>query len=97
MDLNIDGVRSFKNTYLMPYSVYIRPTSLKMVETKLRCRNTEANDEIHRRVILAKTDMDEANEAGLFDTIIIEDDVNLAYSKLIQILQDRIRMYFNTN
>lgn len=41
--------------------------------------------------------MDEANEAGLFDTIIIEDDVNLAYSKLIQILQDRIRMYFNTN
>ncbi|DAD53304.1 TPA_asm: guanylate kinase [Vaccinia virus] len=97
MDLNIDGVRSLKNTYLMPYSVYIRPTSLKMVEIKLRCRNTEANDEIHRRVILAKTDMDEANEAGLFDTIIIENDVNLAYSKLIQILQDRIRMYFNTN
>ncbi|AND74016.1 Guanylate kinase [Vaccinia virus] len=97
MDLNIDGVRSLKNTYLMPYSVYIRPTSLKMVETKLRRRNTEADDEIHRRVILAKTDMDEAGEAGLFDTIIIEDDVNLAYSKLIQILQDRIRMYFNTN
>ncbi|AUL80349.1 guanylate kinase [Vaccinia virus] len=97
MNLNIDGVRSLKNTYLMPYTVYRRPTSLKMDETKLRCKNSEANDVIHRRVILAKTDMDEANAAGLFDTIIIEDDVNLAYSKLIQILQDRIRMYFNTN
>ncbi|AUL80647.1 VACV-DUKE-191 [Vaccinia virus] len=96
MDLNIDGVRSLKYKYLMPYSLYIRPTSLKMVETKLRCRNTEANDEIHRCVILAKTNMDEANVAGLFDTIIIEDDVNLGYSMLIQILQDRIRMYFIT-
>ncbi|ABF22932.1 guanylate kinase-like protein [Variola virus] len=97
MDLNIDGVRSLKNTYLMPYSVYIKPTSLKMVETKLRRRNTEADDKIHCRAMLAKTDMDEANEAGLFNTIIIEDNVNLAYSKLIQILQGRIRMYFNTN
>lgn len=52
-----------------------------MVETNLRRRNTEADDESHRRVMLAKTDMDEVNEAGLFDTIIIEDDVNLAYSK----------------
>ncbi|AOP31868.1 guanylate kinase [Volepox virus] len=97
MDLNINGVRKLKTTYLMPYSIYIRPTSIKMVETKLRRRNTEADDEIHRRVMLAKTDMDEAEEAGLFDTIIIEDDVNLAYSRLVQILQERIRMYFNTN
>ncbi|ABF28156.1 guanylate kinase-like protein [Variola virus] len=29
MDLNIDGVRSLKNTYLMPYSVYINLPLLK--------------------------------------------------------------------
>ncbi|AST09569.1 guanylate kinase [NY_014 poxvirus] len=95
MDLNIDGVRNLKYTSIMPYSVYLRPTSLKMVETKLRNRNTETDDEIYRRIMLAKYDMETCTEPGLFDDIIIEDNVNEAYSKFIKQLQERIKVYFN--
>lgn len=63
-------------------SVFITTPTLHELETRLRSRNTDDSDIIKKRLINAKIEIDYINR---YDYIIVNDDLNQASQKLINI------------
>ncbi|XP_077611997.1 guanylate kinase isoform X3 [Crocuta crocuta] len=62
-------------------------------EQRLRQRNTETEESLAKRLAAARVDMEscECKEQGLFDLIIINDDLDKAYQALEEALSEEIK------
>ncbi|KAM9308661.1 guanylate kinase [Gastrophryne carolinensis] len=92
LDIDMQGVKNIKKTDLNPIYISIQPPSVKILEQRLRDRNTESEESLQKRLQAAKTDMEISLEPGLFDDIIVNDDLEEAYSLLKNALQEEIKM-----
>ncbi|XP_013908453.1 PREDICTED: guanylate kinase [Thamnophis sirtalis] len=79
---NIYGTRNVKCHF---FPLFVSPK-----EKRLRERQTETEESLQKRLQAAATDMELSKEAGLFDMIIINDDLEEAYTKLKNILAEEI-------
>uniref|UniRef100_A0ACB8FVQ2 Guanylate kinase n=1 Tax=Sphaerodactylus townsendi TaxID=933632 RepID=A0ACB8FVQ2_9SAUR len=91
LDIDMQGVRSMKRTDLNPIYISIQPPSIEILEKRLRDRQTETEESLQKRLNAASIDMELSKEPGLFDLIIINDDVDVAYSELKKILVEEIQ------
>jgi guanylate kinase len=66
------------------YSIFIVPPSMEDLEQRLRARATDAEAVIQKRLQNAAAEMDRQGE---FDSVLVNDDLNVAYQNLILILQ----------
>ncbi|KAI2667208.1 Guanylate kinase [Labeo rohita] len=82
LDIDMQGVKNIKRTDLNPIYVSIQPPSMEILEKRLRDRKTESEESLQKRLHAAKVDMEISKEPGLFDVVIINDDLNIAYGKL---------------
>lgn len=91
LDVDIQGVNRIKETDLNPIYISIQPPSMEILEKRLRDRQTETEESLQQRLEAARIDMELSKEAGVFDVIIINDDLERAYEELKDILSEEIK------
>uniref|UniRef100_A0A0E9SL83 Guanylate kinase-like domain-containing protein n=3 Tax=Anguilla TaxID=7935 RepID=A0A0E9SL83_ANGAN len=90
LDVDIQGVKNIKKTDLNPIYVSIQPPSMQILEQRLRDRQTETEESLQKRLEAARLDMELSKEPGIFDLVIINDNLEDAYGKLKDVLVDEI-------
>nr|XP_023688615.1 guanylate kinase-like [Paramormyrops kingsleyae] len=90
LDVDIQGVKNIKKTDLNPIYVSIQPPSMEILEKRLRDRHTETEESLQKRLEAARIDMELSKEPGIFDVIIINNDLDEAYEKLKEVLFEEI-------
>nr|XP_040026379.1 guanylate kinase isoform X4 [Gasterosteus aculeatus aculeatus] len=95
--VDMQGVRSIKGTDLRPIYVSIQPPSIAVLEKRLRDRKTESEESLQKRLKAAKVDMEFSKEPGIFDFLIINDNLEDAYGELKQALLEEITKFKEVN
>jgi guanylate kinase len=62
--------------------VFVKPPSVKELEKRLRGRGTETEDAVQKRLDQALKELDFAEQSGIHDKIIINDNLERAYKEL---------------
>ncbi|KAM8838951.1 guanylate kinase isoform 1-T1 [Synchiropus picturatus] len=86
LDIDMQGVRNIKRTDLDPIYISIQPPSMTVLETRLRDRQTESEENLQKRLRAAEVDMELSKEPGMFDVVIVNDRLEEAYGKLKEAL-----------
>ncbi|KAL4063181.1 P-loop containing nucleoside triphosphate hydrolase protein [Scleroderma citrinum] len=81
LDIESQGVRQVKQTDLNPVYVFISPPSMTILRERLRGRGTDSEEAIQRRLRIALSEISYAKEEGACDYIIVNDNLDIAYSK----------------
>lgn len=80
LDIERNGVQSVKKTNMNARFVFIQPPSLEVLEKRLRARGTETEESLKKRLAEVEADLTLAQRPGFYDLIIINDDLETAYS-----------------
>ena len=62
--------------------LFLSPPSLKILEERLRGRGTDNEDSVRRRLEQASKEMAFAEDEGVHDKIVVNDDLNRAYQEV---------------
>jgi len=89
LDIDVQGVMSMKKTEFKSNYVFIMPPSLEALEERLKGRGTETDDSLKKRLDLAKRDIEYGVAEGNFDIVIVNDQLEEAYEKLLKFLKER--------
>lgn len=90
-DIDYQGARQIKAKLPDAVGVFILPPSLTELERRLRGRGTEDEQTTRRRLRNAKGEIE---HYGIFDYVVVNDDIELAYGKLRGIVfAERSRRY----
>ncbi|XP_077471299.1 guanylate kinase isoform X1 [Stigmatopora argus] len=90
LDIDMQGVKNIKKTDLDPIYISIQPPSLDVLETRLRDRKTESEENLQRRLRAAKGEIEFSKELNMFDVIIVNDNLEDAYKHLRDALLEEI-------
>ncbi|XP_054155081.1 guanylate kinase-like [Oppia nitens] len=89
LDVEIEGVKNLKKTDLNPRFVFIKPPNMDILEKRLRSRGTETEEAIQNRLRRATDEMEFGEMNGVFDLVIVNNEIEEAYNELKQfIVQD---------
>ncbi|XP_037679169.1 guanylate kinase isoform X1 [Choloepus didactylus] len=91
LDVDLQGVRNIKKTDLRPIYISVQAPSLEVLEQRLRERNTETEESLAERLAAAKADIESSKEPGLFDIVIVNDNLDKAYLTLKEALSEEIK------
>lgn len=83
-ELDIQGALSVKRSNPDAVLIFIEPSSLDELSSRLRGRGTEDPDTMRKRVRAA---YDEVKNAGLYDHIVINDKLDDAVAEVLRILE----------
>ncbi len=91
LDVDIQGVKNLKKTSLNPIYCFIKPPSIEELEKRLRGRGTETEESLKKRLDTAQIELEyEKNEVNAFDHVLVNENVDVAYEKLKEILKSQI-------
>ena len=65
-----------------PYFIFLAPPSIQDLEKRLRGRGTETEESLQKRLDAASKEMEWGTKNGAVDLVILNDDVDRAYSEL---------------
>lgn len=87
LDIEIKGVQQVKESPLLkgerlPAFVFIQPPSLDHLRQRLTARNTDSADAIERRLQRAAVELEYGAKEGMFDHVVVNDDLDTAYASL---------------
>lgn len=74
------GVKSVKKTNLNARFLFVQPPNMEILEKRLRGRGTDKEDAILARLAQAKNELEFAKQPGAHDKIIVNDDLEKAWS-----------------
>lgn len=84
LDIDVQGADSLRANYPNnSLSIFISPPSLDILEKRLRARATDAPEVIEKRLQNAQSEMARKHE---FDHVIVNDQLEEAYKRLVEIL-----------
>ena len=86
LDIDMQGVRSVKKTDLSPSYLLIRVPSMDVLEQRLRGRGSETPESLAARLGAAKAELEYAEQPGIFDFTIINDEFETAYSEFLRVI-----------
>lgn len=87
LDIDVQGCRAARTKMLMAKYLFIAPPSVDELEKRLRGRGTEEEAAILTRLGNAQKEIDAKDEPGLFDAVIINDNLDKAYLELKELLK----------
>jgi len=93
LDVDKQGVQSIRKTDLHPLFIYISPPNYDILEKRLRDRKTDSEADIEKRLKESKESMEFSKKPGVYDHIVINDKLEIAYKKLKEILR-KVRFCF---
>lgn len=91
LDIDVQGCRSARAKKLEATYVFVAPPSIEELEKRLRKRGTETEASIGKRLGNAQKEIDAKGEAGLFDAIVVNNDLDKAYIELEELLMEDIQ------
>lgn len=91
LDIDMQGVKSIKQTDIQCRYIFVKPPSIKHLEDRLRGRGTETEDSLSKRLAVAKAELDYAEQPGVYDFIVINDDLDKAYDSLKSYLEKDVQ------
>lgn len=97
LDVDLQGVRDIRKTDLWPIYIFVGLPSLDVLEQHLRRRNTETEESLAKRLASAWVDMESSKKQGLFDLVIINDNLDMAYQTLEEALAEEIKKVQKTS
>lgn len=86
LDIDVQGCRSARAKNLLATYIFIAPPSMQQLEERLRGRGTETENAIATRLANAETEIEAKNEKGLFDHVIVNDQLDVALRQLKEVL-----------
>ena len=88
-DIDVEGGLNLKNQFKeKALAVFVMPPSIKILEERLNSRSTDSSESIARRVAKAEA---EIKTAELFDTSILNEDLERALKKAEKIVRDFLK------
>lgn len=87
LDVDKQGVKNIRKTDLNPLFIYISPPSYEILEKRLRGRQTDSEAAIEKRLKEAKESMEFSKEPGMYDHVILNDQLEVAYQAFREILR----------
>ncbi len=92
MEIDIQGTKSIKaiasSLNLQPNYVFISPKHISLLEERLKLRGTETQEDIQLRVKNAEKELVLAEEDGLFDTVLVNDNFELTANAFFRLCRD---------
>ncbi|KAK6810836.1 hypothetical protein RU639_013371 [Aspergillus parasiticus] len=82
LDIEMEGVKQVKRTDLNARFMFLAPPSVEELELRLRGRGTESEESLSKRLAQAKNELEYAKEPGAHDKIVVNDDLEKAYTEL---------------
>ena len=82
MDIDVQGVRQVKESVLSCRYLFIAPPSMESLKARLVGRGTETDEKIEMRLKNAKDEMAYSQEENAFDSILVNEDVHVAFEAL---------------
>ncbi|KAJ1820685.1 guanylate kinase [Coemansia sp. RSA 2675] len=89
LDIDVQGVKSVKNTDLGARFVFVAPPSEEELERRLRSRGTDDEPSILKRLAAAKSELGYGNQEGSCDVKIVNDDLERAYKSLVDFIFEK--------
>ncbi|XP_020574645.1 guanylate kinase 1-like isoform X2 [Phalaenopsis equestris] len=86
LDIDVQGARSVRASPLEATFIFVRPPSFEELEKRLRARGTEAEEQIQKRLTNARAELEQAESNGLFDHLLINDELESCYQNLKKLL-----------
>lgn len=86
LDIDVQGARSVRASSLEAIFIFICPPSFEELEKRLRARGTETEEQVQKRLRNAKAELEQGTSSGLFDHILVNDDLEACYERLKKIL-----------
>lgn len=90
LDIDVQGCRKAREKQLTAKYLFIAPPSLEELEKRLRGRGTEDEDMVQVRLGNAKKEIEAGEEDGLFDCVVVNDDLEKAYNQIKGLLNEDI-------
>ena len=81
------GIRQIKQTNLNPVYLFISPPSMVVLRTRLQQRGTDSNVAVQKRLETALNEIQFAKEPNVHDVIIVNDDLDRAYTLFKKVAQ----------
>ncbi|KAL6774394.1 hypothetical protein ACKKBG_A24830 [Auxenochlorella protothecoides x Auxenochlorella symbiontica] len=82
LDIDVQGARQVRAAGLPALFVFIAPPGLTELEARLRGRGTDSEEQIRTRLATAAVELESRGEEGLYDYILVNDDLERAYASL---------------
>lgn len=82
-DVDFQGAQKIKIQYPASVAVFVLPPSIKELHRRLQNRGTETPKSLERRF---KAALEEIGHHQLFDYLVVNDELNLAYDKIRSIM-----------
>ncbi|KAI7758021.1 hypothetical protein M8C21_028261 [Ambrosia artemisiifolia] len=86
LDIDVQGARSVRASSLEATFIFVCPPSFEELEKRLRARGTETEEQIQKRLRNAKAELEQGSSPGLFDHILVNNDLEACYEQLKNIL-----------
>ncbi|KAG6743846.1 hypothetical protein POTOM_052549 [Populus tomentosa] len=86
LDIDVQGARSVRASSLEAILIFICPPSMEELETRLRSRRTETEEQILKRLQNAEVEMKQGKSSGIFDHILYNDNLDDCYESLKKLL-----------
>ncbi len=83
LEIDVQGARQVKQRIPETRMVFIAPPSWEELQRRLEGRGTETGDQMARRLLTARAEMDATNE---FDAVVVNDQLGEAVEELVRLL-----------
>jgi len=90
LDVDKQGVKSIHKADFHPLFIYISPPNYEALEKRLRARKADSESAIQKRLKEAKESMEFSKEPGVYDHTVLNDNLDVAYNDLKEILRKDI-------
>jgi len=89
LDIDVQGAEKVKASPIAgsAFYVFVAPPSIEDLESRLRGRGTETEEKIAVRLANAGAEMAKSQEAGFFNAVIVNDELEAAYAELKRVIE----------
>lgn len=84
LKIEVQGAEKIRKLYPDVISIFLMPPSMRVLEERLRARNTEDEETINHRLVIAREEMKKASE---YDYMVINDTIDNAVSGIETIIK----------
>jgi guanylate kinase len=91
VDVDVQGAKALRAAGLDALLIFIAPASIETLEERLRGRGSESEQTLRRRMSAVQDSLRIAQEGGLFDVTIVNEELDTAVAQVISLLLPSLR------
>lgn len=84
LKIEVKGAENIKKMYPESVAIFLMPPSMSELENRLRLRGTETEEDIRRRLEIAK---EEVKKSADYDYVVVNDDIDSASDNVLAIVK----------